>query len=244
MNFKPVEWFERLDSTNAHLQQMFRDNQDLANATVIAAREQTAGRGRNDRHWLTTAGKDLAFSFLCRSDLPPSDLVALPLVVGLGLAEALESLGFKPELKWPNDLLVQGKKICGILAEQVHNHPSAVIVGIGLNVNMEPPQAEKIDQPATSLYIEQNKIFSPDQILQLILDHLAHTIDRWQGEGFPAIAPEWLERCPKQDQPISITNTSGQTTHGIMSGLGPQGQLLITDHNGTTHSIWSGDVGL
>jgi len=101
IHFEPTEWFERLESTNTYLQQMFRENQELANATVLATREQTAGRGRNNRLWLSTAGKDLAFSFLLRSRMSSDDLVALPLVVGVGLAEALVSLGLNPDLKWP-----------------------------------------------------------------------------------------------------------------------------------------------
>jgi BirA family biotin operon repressor/biotin-[acetyl-CoA-carboxylase] ligase len=245
LRFEPTEWFERLESTNTHLQQMFRKNQELANATVLATREQTGGRGRNNRPWLSTAGKDLAFSFLLRSQMPSDNLVALPLVVGVGLAEALESLGLDPYLKWPNDLLVSGKKICGILAEQVHNvqaSPTAVIIGIGVNINMKPQEAKKIDQPTTSLYIEKGEVFSIDEVLSIILEHLAHWIGRWQREGFSAISPAWLGRCRMYGQEIRVTDTSGKVTHGTMSGLGPQGQLLVTDAFGTIQTIWSGDV--
>lgn len=243
--FPPVKWFEILKSTNTLLQQMVRENHLLANGTVLATREQTQGRGRNERIWYLTPGKDLAFSFLLRPQMPPDELVALPLVVGVGLAQALESLAIQPDLKWPNDLLVAGKKMCGILAEQVHgvelDYP-AVIIGVGVNVNMDRQDAEKIDQSATSLSIEKDREFCVDQVLGIILDHLARWIDQWQREGFTAISPAWLQRCTMQGAKISVTDSNDKVIHGTMSGLGPQGQLLVTETTGTVQTIWSGDI--
>lgn len=245
--FQPAEWFEQLESTNTHLQEMFCENPELADGTVIAAREQSAGRGRNNRPWLAVAGKDLTFSFLLRTQMDPAELVALPLVVGLAVATSMESLLIQPQLKWPNDILVDSKKIAGLLVETLNtpkSGESAVIVGIGVNVNTKRRQISKIDQPATSLVLEKNHEFSLIQILDVLLYHLARWVNTWEAEGFDAIYPAWLQRCAMLNSEISVTDSSGKVITGTMSGLGPQGQLLLTDQTGTTHTLWSGDVTL
>lgn len=247
LQFQPTQWFDRLDSTNAHLQQMFRENHAIADGTVIAAREQSKGRGRNNRSWLSVAGKDLTFSFLLRTQMDPTEQVALPLVVGLAVATSMETLLIQPRLKWPNDILVNGKKLAGLLVEKLNNPESgesAIIVGIGVNINTEHGQISRIDQPATSLILEKDHEFPLTQVLDVILSHLARWIDTWEAEGFDAISPAWLQRCEMLNNEISVTDTSGKVIKGTMSGLGPQGQLLLTDQAGVTHTLWSGDVTL
>ena len=134
MKFGPVIWFDSLGSTNVHLRRMLSEDTSLRSGMVIAARQQREGRGRGERKWVSTAGKDLTFSFFLRAEVEPASIASLALVAGLGVAEALEKVGVRGRLKWPNDVLVGGRKICGILSEHTGADSGGLagaIVGVG-----------------------------------------------------------------------------------------------------------------
>lgn len=247
VRFAPVQWFDSLKSTNDTLHQMLRENRQLALGTVIAARQQTSGKGRNGRSWQSTAGKDLTFSFLLRMQVSAEQSLSLPLVAGVGMATALEEISLEPQLKWPNDIFIGDRKIAGILSEQVSDKDEvipAVIVGIGLNVNMNRRQAEQIDQPATSVALETGRDYALEEMMDIALNHLTRWLNLWQEQGFAGVRSAWLGRCAMLDNEISVTGNKGQILTGRMRGLGPLGQLLLTDQSGATQSILCGDVSL
>jgi len=139
-----LQWYARLPSTNTFLKERLAVESKLPSGTVVAAREQTQGRGRREREWLSSSGENLTFSLLLRGKYAPRHLPSASMAAAVAIAELLEAEGLQPSLKWPNDVLVGGKKICGILSEGISG---GVIIGIGLNVNMQ--NTDHINQPAT-----------------------------------------------------------------------------------------------
>ncbi len=144
-----LQWYERLPSTNIFLKERLALEPQLLSGTVVAVRQQTQGKGRRGRDWLSGANENLTFSILLRGEYEPHTLPAAAMAAAISVADLLGTIGVHADLKWPNDVLVSEKKICGILSEGV---PGGIIVGIGLNVNMQT--ADHIDQPATSTLIE------------------------------------------------------------------------------------------
>ncbi len=231
-----LQWYSRLPSTNTFLKERLAVENNLPSGKVIAAREQTQGRGRLDREWVSSTGENLTFSIFLRGSYDRRKLPAASMAAAVAVAELLEAEGLKPALKWPNDVLVNGKKICGILSEGISG---GVIVGIGLNVNMQ--NAEHIDQPATSVLIETGKRRDIDELLGKLLKHLSVRLDEWAQGGFFAIRKNWEVRIPNIGKSVTVRDGDAVRT-GILDGFGPDGELLLRDKTGTVSAIWAGDV--
>ncbi len=244
MKFEKIHWFESLESTNRHLAVMLEEKSSLKSGTVIAARQQTKGLGRDNRHWISTSNKDLAFSFFLNLAIPEQALLSLPLVTGLAVSQVLDSINIKNHLKWPNDVLVNGAKICGILSHQVQSHHDelvAAIVGIGLNVNMNQDQADQIDQLATSVFIESGQEHEVDLLLDAIIHQLEIVIPIWQLSGFRQFRASWLERFSQLGKLVTIRNQRG-LFEGVAKDIGENGELILQDSQGNLQSIWAGDL--
>lgn len=231
-----LQWYERLPSTNTFLKERLAVERDLPSGTVAAAREQTQGRGRREREWISSSGENLTFSLLLRGKYNRRHLPSASMAAAAAVAELLEKEGLKPHLKWPNDVLVSGRKICGILSEGI---PDGVIIGIGLNVNMQ--SADHIDQPATSILMETGKRRDTDELLGKLLKHLNVRLGEWEQGGFPAVRAQWERRIPNLGKPVSVRD-GGTTRCGILAGFGDAGELLLRDANGTVSTVWAGDV--
>jgi BirA family transcriptional regulator, biotin operon repressor / biotin---[acetyl-CoA-carboxylase] ligase len=248
MQFHPVQWHDRLPSTNSYLVERLADEPRLASGTVVAARCQTAGRGRHARSWQSTPGRDLAFSFVLRAAVPPEWLPSLPMAASLGVAAALDAFGIAPLLKWPNDVLVGGRKLCGILSEFVHGgnetaETHTAVVGIGVNVNMNESEARAIDRPATSMRIETGREWPVEGVLEAVLDALPPPLTAWEQHGFAGIREAWLRRTLPAGQSLSVSE-GGQRRTGRLRGFGPHGELLLMDAAGAEHTVVLGDVDL
>lgn len=241
-----LQWYARLPSTNTFLKERLAVESNLPSGKVIAAREQTQGRGRRERQWLSSTGENLTFSIFLRGSYDRRKLPAASMAAAVAVAELLEAEGLKPSLKWPNDVLVNGKKICGILSEGISG---GVIIGIGLNVNMQ--NAEHIDQPATSVLIETGKRRDIDELLGKLLKRLSVRLDEWAAGGFFSIRKNWEAKVPafakasagEPDIGKMVTVRDGGTVHkGVLAGFGPDGELLLRADDGTVLSIWAGDL--
>jgi BirA family biotin operon repressor/biotin-[acetyl-CoA-carboxylase] ligase len=231
-----LQWYARLPSTNTFLKERLAVESNLASGTVVAAREQTQGRGRLDREWVSSVGANLTFSILLRGKYDIRNLPSASLAAAVAVAELLEAEGLKPALKWPNDVLVSGKKICGILSEGVGG---GVIIGIGLNVNMQ--NAEHIDQPATSVLMESGKRRDVDELLGKLLKHLSVRLDEWAQGGFPKVRKSWESKIP--DIGKSVTVRDGTAVRmGILAGFGESGELLLREKSGKICPVWAGDL--
>jgi BirA family transcriptional regulator, biotin operon repressor / biotin---[acetyl-CoA-carboxylase] ligase len=245
MRFQPVEWHETLDSTSAALRERAERGAAKAGA-VVAAREQTAGRGRQGRPWVSVPGRDLAFSFLVESRAPAERVLALPMAVALAVAEALTTLRGAARVKWPNDVRVGGRKIAGILAERSDRQDGAawLIVGVGVNVNMEEAAAARIGAPATSVRMETGQETPVEAALAAILAALPPQLDRWEQGGFEALRAEWEARSEIRVGDRLCAGHDRSAREGILAGYGPCGEMLLRREGGTVEAAWTGELDL
>lgn len=213
---------------------------------MIAAGTQTMGRGRMTRTWFSPSGANLYFSVLLRPAVEPERAPSLPLVVGLAVAETLAALApeTQPRIKWPNDILVGGKKVCGILCEmQVETDCCVryVVAGVGVNLNLTQADLPKeLKSRATSLRIETGRRFSRAAVLAAILNRFEPLYDEWCAHGFEAL----LETIGKRDAMRGKTITVEQGGHrieGRADGLFPDGALRLVTEQGCV-SIYSGEA--
>ncbi|WP_347275195.1 biotin--[acetyl-CoA-carboxylase] ligase [Candidatus Kuenenia sp.] len=245
IKFLEPEWHDKLSSTNTVLLDWLKDEKDIPAGFVLAALEQTAGHGRSNHHWLSQPGEDLTFSFLLYTRHDLSGLASLSMAISLGIASALDTFGFTTQTKWPNDLLVRGRKIGGILSEESSvkrpDGHATIVVGVGVNVNMQEPQVSSMKKPATSLRIETGKKHLIKDVLGTILEMLPQRIDRWEAGGFPAIRDEWLARCCFVGEHITVGEGKEQRS-GILTGFGEKGQIILRGDDGSLCDVWAGEV--
>jgi len=237
VNFQ-VEWFDRLASTNALIRERHGQGANLQSGLIVAAREQTAGRGRQDRKWLSSPNQDLCFSLFVQTDTELAAAPSLTMAASLAVNDLLRSIGILSAPKWPNDVLVGGRKICGILSERAD--PSGIIVGIGLNVNMSSEEAEAIDRPATSMLIETGRSHDVFQTLEALFQPLEYWVGEWEAGGFSNLRKTWTEQAGPIGKPLSIHDGDLKKS-GALAGFGDHGELLLKTKNGI-ETIWSGDV--
>jgi BirA family biotin operon repressor/biotin-[acetyl-CoA-carboxylase] ligase len=231
-----IIWHDRLSSTNTTLQELAERTPDLPSGTVIAAREQTGGRGRLDRIWISGKNEDLTFSLFLRAGPDLHRLPSVSMAAAVAVADFLENGGIHASLKWPNDVLVNGKKICGILSEAVSG---GVIIGIGLNVNMDT--TGHIDQPATSMRLESGKHYDREPLLQGLLEKLVPHLAAWENHGFPGIRKSWETRVTNLGKPIRLRDGNHER-NGVLAGFGEDGELLLQTDESTCIPIWSGEL--
>jgi BirA family biotin operon repressor/biotin-[acetyl-CoA-carboxylase] ligase len=211
-----------------------------ASGTIVVAREQTRGRGRHGRSWASPPG-NLYVSVLLRPHCSIAKSVELSFLTSLSLAEAIDSLGPKPKLKWPNDVLIDGAKVAGILLE-ADADPSGqcalVIIGTGVNIAVAPADAP---YAVTSLARCGVQGVTPYDLLHRYIDRLAIWLDRWQAEGFPVVRQAWQERSFGLGQPIRL-RLRQEEIEGRFVDLSDRGALVIEETNGRRHEIAAGDV--
>lgn len=236
-----VEWHDRVGSTNGTMRERVTSSGGVGNGLVIAAREQTNGRGRQDRKWLSSPNTNLCFSLYVETDVDLRQVPSLTMSAALAVTDLLNAKGIRAVPKWPNDVLVGDRKICGILSERVeHGARRGIIVGIGINVNMSSEEAAGIDRPATSILIEIGQSCDPARLLEELLPQLEFWINRWQSGGFPAIREIWIEKAGPIGKRISVHDGDIRVS-GVLAGFGECGELLLETEAGI-ETIWSGDV--
>lgn len=240
---RPAPWpegterhiLDRLDSTNATAMAMAQRGNGQG---WVLALEQTAGKGRRGRAWITPPGNFTA-SALFWPRLDMADLAQMSFVAALALRDALA--GFLPEtaaitLKWPNDVQVDGRKIAGILLETTtHQNRTALVVGIGVNLAAAPPAAAL--EPRAVAPIALADIVPASPTPPEFLDHLAPDMARWMAvleqEGFAPIRRAWLEQAHGLDQPMTARLPGRDDLTGLFRGIDQTGALIIETANGT-----------
>jgi len=242
---RDIRVFEQTTSTNDVVEKLARDG--VKEGVVVFAESQTKGRGRLGRKWLSPERKGLWFSILLRPDLRPQEATQLTVAVGTALRRAIEmGTGLTPEIKWPNDILIRGKKVAGILTELSAelDHIKHVILGIGVDVNQNatefPPELRKI---ATSLKIESGKAISRADLAVEILRELDSDYARVVGGKFEAVADEWEKQCTTIGQQVSI-QVGERRIRGHAESLDDDGALLLRTEHGRLERIIGGDVTL
>ncbi|MBA3391720.1 MAG: biotin--[acetyl-CoA-carboxylase] ligase [Deltaproteobacteria bacterium] len=235
--------------------------------TIVIAESQRAGRGRDGRTWASPPGFGLYLSAIVRPPLPLALVPPMTLAIGVGLCDTLRAHGAHAELKWPNDALVDGKKIAGVLveAQSQGTRLEAVIIGIGVNLGARSESGplhpglgarsesgllqpglggtlpDELADRATTLAAVSNRPVDRERFLATLLEHLEHWLDRYSAGGMPAVAAAWQERMAPRLVARAST-TAGTSLVGELAGLDGDGALLLRDHAGELHRVRSGDV--
>lgn len=235
-----IECLDTIDSTNSRVRALGLEG--AADGTVVTAEEQTAGRGRLGRSWVSPRGRNLYLSVLLRSRLDVSLLSQLSLTAGLAACEAVGEW-CAATLKWPNDVLIGGRKGVGILAElEAGEADRFVVLGIGVNVNMSraelPPE---LADKATSLAIECGREIDRAQVAGRLLTHLERRYDQLHRVGFADIAAAWNRLSAMVGRQIRVDEPGGIVA-GEVLGLAPDGALCLKREDGREHRVIAGDV--
>lgn len=240
--------FSSIGSTNQELLHLAASG--VAEGTVVTADEQTAGRGRLSRVWHSPSEKNLYFSLLLRPCVhDPMQLATIPLLIGLAVAQELDGWipATRTAVKWPNDVWVQGRKICGILCEMVpgkEGQPPAVIVGVGVNVNSdETIMPEPIRQTATSIFLERGRLVSREKVLVQLLQSMETMVEQWLRDGILPFLPALRERDCLYGEKIQMLLT-GTPIQGTGAGIASDGGLLLRLPNGQQTTVYSGEASL
>ena len=227
-----------IPSTNSAARQKIEQGGIDANYSghVIFAEQQTAGRGRRGRTWVSPLGRNIYTSTIWRFSAGASALSGLSLAVGVAIVKALESLGYKGiGLKWPNDLLWQGKKLGGILLEISGDAagPCHVVVGIGLNLNMSNQQSvtDDIDQPWVDLASLSDQPVDKNAIAAALLNQLIPMLATFEASGFEPLLQDWLDRDAYLGSDIVLT-MGADKLQGKQVGVKPDGSLCIETADG------------
>lgn len=212
--------------------------------TVLLAREQTAGRGRRGRQWSSPAGENLYFSLILQPQIPAETVSALTLVMGLAVAESIrEMTGTDALIKWPNDIVIGGKKVCGILAEMVLDGVKldAVIIGVGVNVGRQDFPAE-LAQTATSLEQACQRDISPSELLTAILEQFAMRYEVYCRERtMNGLMEPYNALLANRDREVRVLEPQGNYS-GIARGINEKGELLVELADGTVNAVYAGEV--
>lgn len=227
-----------LDSTNQSLKDNFKDKH------LVVAEFQTAGRGRRGRTWLSPMATNLYFSYGWKTSLPVQQLGGLSLVVGISIVEALEKIGFDDlQLKWPNDVRINQKKLAGILVELSGDASGGleVVIGVGLNVNMQKTQPD-IEQDWTSLSSLNGLPILRQDILLSILQQLQFNLATFEGEGFNTFQKNWNRYDETFGRSVVIKQPKDDVC-AVARGVDDNGALLIETESGI-ESIYVGELSL
>ena len=239
---KRIFHFFKTDSTNRVAMELGYAGEP--EGTVVMAEEQSAGRGRSGRTWHSERGTGLYFTVLLRPRLSPAQAPLLTMLAGISAHAAITAqTGLVPELKWPNDLMLNGKKLGGILTE-MHAEPNAVrfvIVGVGINVNQERFPTE-LAGVATSIRKETGRISYRLELLVRLLTQFESDYNRFLHEG-PGFVVERFESVSSFARGRRVrVDTGAETYSGTTAGLSPEGLLLVARDNGPVVTVIAGDV--
>jgi BirA family transcriptional regulator, biotin operon repressor / biotin---[acetyl-CoA-carboxylase] ligase len=242
---RDIRVFEETTSTNDVIDKLGRDG--VKEGVVVFAESQSKGRGRLGRTWVSARGKGLWFSVLLRPPLPPQAATQITVASATALARALGQVsGLRVEIKWPNDILVNERKLCGILTEMTAelDKINFIVLGIGVNVNFEaadfPPELRKL---ATSLALETGRPFRRSEVATAIVRALDAEYARVRSGRFEAVADEWEAQCTTIGRNVQIT-CGHRVIHGRAESLDSEGALLVRTQHGHLERIIGGDVTL
>ncbi len=231
--FCEPEWLDEVGSTSTFLRERQGARLDPS-GTVVAAKTQTAGRGRMGNTWYSLPGQDLMFSFLLRETIHLAEAGTLSLVCALGVADFLQSRGIHPSCKWPNDLLVNGRKITGILAEsRMVEGKMEIVVGIGVNLRKNPERDKATVKPTTSLEDEKvDGCLDAVTLLPIQLAYLRTRVNDWLQDGFSKLYENYSAMLWGVGMQ-TVVRTERGILEGVILGVNSCGmlRLLLPDGN-------------
>lgn len=238
------QYLESIDSTNSYC---VREAGKLKSGSVVYAGRQTAGRGRHGRTWISPAGRNLYASILFNRSGITADFVQIPQILSLAIYRAVQLLDIPDVwIKWPNDIFIRNKKLSGILTEAVSvgNHTEAIVVGFGVNVNLEENELRQIDKPATSLCVESGNTFDPRKILSDIVECFEEIYDYAQHTETDFIYESWVAASRLIKRKVTIVTSPDNRVTGVVEGFENDGSIRISFDDGIIKTFLNGDVSL
>ena len=234
---KTIIYLPECGSTNAELR--VRAEAGAPAGLVVTSDEQHAGRGRRGRTWTAARGTALLFSVLLRPEMPPGELTGLTLLAGVAVAEALRELGVIATLKWPNDVYIAGKKVCGILADLSGelDYTSYVILGIGVNVWDHPHGGEYSSTSLAAQGVGQNRA----KVLAAILAALEVNIDLFRTGNQARCLEKWRQFSATLGKMVTVRGVS-ETYTGLARDINAEGALVVVLEDGQEKVLTAGDV--
>ena len=233
-----VRVVERCGSTNTELLSLVHSG-----PVLLAAETQTAGRGRRGRRWDSAPQAGITFSLARAVSRPRRELAAISLVAGVAAAKALRALGVaRASLKWPNDLLVDGGKLGGILVEtRTHASSTLAVVGIGINWRRDAALARKLRRPLASLEETMPSLPSRNRVIRRIVETLLDGLRAFDAQGLDAAREDWLALHAHAGQRVRVRLADGRTLSGVAAGLDEDGGLQLRTRSGL-RAVRSGQV--
>ncbi|MFC0559911.1 biotin--[acetyl-CoA-carboxylase] ligase [Halalkalibacter alkalisediminis] len=238
-----ITYFDATESTQIVAHKLAQEG--AKEGHVVIANEQTSGKGRLGRKWHSRSGTSVSMSLILRPELPPQKTPQLTLLTAVAVVRALKKkLGVNSEIKWPNDILINGKKLVGILTEMQADPDmvQSVIIGIGLNVNQKEEDFDpEVRDIATSLALEKGEMVERANVISAILNEFEQLYDLYLTDGFRPIKSLW------EAHSISVgtylyARTMREVIYGFAKGITDDGVLLLEDEEGKIHHIYSADI--
>ena len=225
-----------LDSTNNRARQ-------LAEKGALEG-TQTAGKGRRGRSWVSPPGTGIWFTLILRPEILPAFAPMLTLVAALAVAEAVEEVcGLPAKIKWPNDIVLSGKKICGILTEMSAEYDRIhyVVIGIGINANMKE-FPDEIRETATSIYLESGRTVRRGLLVASVMKHMEHWYEKFlETSDLSGMKAEYTDRLINQNRNVLVLDSKGEF-QGTCRGIDDKGLLLVQREDGSVEKVMSGEV--
>lgn len=235
-------YYDEVDSTNNQAKRL--GEAGAPDGTLVTADYQTAGKGRRGRGWVSERGTGIWMSLMLRPDIPPSSASMLTLVAAMAVVKGIkDATGLDTMIKWPNDIVMNGKKICGILTEmsaevdKIHY----VVIGIGINANIrEFP--EEIREKATSLYLESGQVIVRSQVIASVMKAMDGYYEEFLKTGeLSGLVEEYECHLVNKGEEVLVLAASGEYK-GISLGIDKTGELLVQLNDGTVNHVVSGEV--
>ena len=237
---KTVHFARETDSTNLWIKRLAKEG--ASEGTLALAEFQSAGRGRLGRSWEVPEGTSVMMSILLRPKFEPQYAPTLTLVMGMAVAKAVKNLGFDVSIKWPNDVVVSHKKICGILTEMGVRDGKIdyAVIGVGINVNIREFPEEMADK-ATSLYLESGREFDRSQIPGLVMEAFEEYYEKFAATcDLSGLKEEYESILANYNQPVRVL--AKEPYEGVARGITDGGELLVEKTDGTIVAVSAGEV--
>lgn len=238
---KTVHFAEEVDSTNEWAKRLSREGG--VHGALAVAEFQSAGKGRLGRKWTAPVGSSVMMSILLRPDFEPRLAPMLTIVMGLSAAQAVERMGIKACIKWPNDVVVSRKKICGILTEMSVKEGKIdyVVIGCGINVNLEA-LPEDIADKATSLCLETGKTYDRNKVLAKVLECFEGNYEQFEKtKDLTLLQEDYNRMLANYGQTVRVLDPLGDY-EGIAYGINISGELLVEKADGERVCVGAGEV--
>lgn len=243
---KNIIFAEEMTSTNTEAKRQALDG--APEGTVVITEQQTGGKGRLNRSFFSPKGKGIWFSVILRPQFAPQEAPHCTLMAAVAVARAMVQFGLKPAIKWPNDLLYEGKKLVGILTEMSADvdHIDYVVIGTGINVNIMPEDfPEELRDKATSLAIMKGEKIPRARFLQAVLEAMDDLYAKVQQQGFAPVMQEWKQYNITLGKNVRVIGVrTGDVFYGKALDIDEDGALVVEKEDGSLEHVLAGDVSI